>query len=144
MVKPVANRWIPLLLFVAFVYCFTGCNSSGSSGESAQAHAPSLLDGHFVCWRAPATYTNQTPINLNTDIDRYELFINECGVFGSNDQPAAHIKAINKDGSPAESLNLGLLTYPFVEGHTYYFSMRTVTKAGIASGFSRTFFYTIR
>jgi hypothetical protein len=135
-VKRAAIRWVPILL-IAFVFRLASC------GGDTTVRNPSLLDGHTVQWEAPVAYIDYTPLDPGEELDGYELFVNDSGDFMDEELPAAFIMAVDPSGFPTESFDLGLLEYPFTEGRTYFFCMRSVTKAGVPSDFSRVFSYTI-
>jgi len=119
---------LPIVIVVAFL---SGCGGGGgaSSGESYPAK--------ILTWSSPSEYTNGTSLNPATDLDRFEIYVNEDGVFSDTDNEMAAVSAtVPGTGQPATSFNLAKLAPFLSQGVTYHVAIRTVALNGLKSGFS--------
>jgi hypothetical protein len=118
-----------VLSFVIVVAFLSGCGGGGgaSSGESYPAK--------ILNWSPPSEYSNGIPLNPATDLDRFEIYVNENGVFSDTDNEMAAISA-TVSGQPTTSFNLAELAPFLSQGVTYHVAIRTVALNGLKSGFS--------
>jgi len=119
---------------------FSGCGGGSSSAESGTpppAGSGTPLPARTLSWEPPISYVDQTPMNPVTDLDRFEIFVNESGSFTGADSPMAAVSAMD----PAThllttSFNLANLSPHLTAGPKYYVSMRAVALTGLKSDFS--------
>lgn len=88
-------------------------------------------------WEPPTEYTDGSSLNAVSDLDSFEIFLNQDGSFSAGDSPNAAVSAADPDsGWIATSFNLANLA-PFISrGVTYHVSVRAVAKNGLKSDFS--------
>jgi hypothetical protein len=76
-------------------------------------------------------------MNPVTDLDRFEIYVNESGSFTETETPLAAISAVNTTThSLTTSFNLANLGPPLTAGPRYYVSLRAVALTGLKSDFS--------
>ncbi|MGB7971876.1 MAG: hypothetical protein WCF31_07905, partial [Candidatus Deferrimicrobiaceae bacterium] len=91
----------------------------------------------ILSWSPPSQYTNGTSLNPVTDLDRFEIYINENGVFSDTDNEMAAVSAtVSGTGQPTTSFNLAKLSPFLSQGVTYHVAIRTVAFNGLKSNFS--------
>jgi hypothetical protein len=123
-----------LALIVAVLATFTGCGGGGaSSGSGGSAPLPAKV----LSWEPPTTYVDNTTMNPVTDLDRFEIYVNESGSFKDTEPPLAAVSALNKTTqSLTTSFNLANIGPPLTVGPRYYVSLRAVALTGLKSDFS--------
>lgn len=139
------KRWVFILLAMAFCLQFKSCADDGEVFTDANfiSASASLADGLMLSWAAPQHYTDSTALDPLEELDVYEIYINRTGIFFPDDEPSAYVSAVDSRGVATEEFDLGLLGYPFEVGRTYHVSMRSVSKSGARSDYSRVFTFTI-
>jgi hypothetical protein len=76
-------------------------------------------------------------MNPVTDLDRFEIYVNESGSFTDADSPMAAVSAVDPaTHSLTTSFNLANLTPHVTAGPKYYVSLRAVALTGLKSDFS--------
>ena len=76
-------------------------------------------------------------MNPVTELDRFEIYVNESGSFADTDSPKAAVSAVNQaTHSLTTSFNLANLSPHVTEGPKYYVSLRAVALTGLKSDFS--------
>jgi len=111
---------------------FSGCGGGGSSSESGSA-----LPTRTLSWEAPTSYVDTTAMNPATDLDRFEIYVNETGTFTDTDVPMAALRAVDaQTHTLATSFNLANLGPSLTVGPHYYVSLRAVALTGLKSDFS--------
>jgi len=122
---------IPFVIIIAFL---SGC---GGGGGTADGGGTERYPAKILTWSPPSQYTNGTPLNPATDLERFEIYIKENGTFSDTDNEMAAVSAtISGTGQPATSFDLANLSPFLSQGVTYYVSIRTVALNGMQSGFS--------
>ena len=128
-----------VLSFVIIIALLSGCggdvggSEKGISGGGGTEPYPAKI----LVWNPPSQYTNGTPLNPVTDLDRFEIYIKEDGIFSDTDNEMAAVSAIDSGtGQPATSFDLANLAPFLSQGVTYHVSIRTVTLNGMKSNFS--------
>jgi hypothetical protein len=128
------RRILTLSLIAAMATLF-GCGGGASSSDSGTPGTS--LPARTLSWESPTTYTDQTAMNPATDLDRFEIYVNESGTFTDADTPAAELSAINPDTHQlTASFNLANLSPNVSTGHQYHVSLRAVAISGLKSDFS--------
>jgi len=108
---------------------FSGCGGGGSSGTP--------LPSKVLSWEAPTSYVDTTAMNPLTDLDRFEIYVNETGTFTDTDVPMAALRAVDaQTHTLATSFNLANLGPSLTVGPHYYVSLRAVALTGLKSDFS--------
>jgi len=109
-----------------------GCGGGGSSSESGTP-----LPAKVLSWEPPTSYVDTTPMNPVTDLDRFEIHVNETGTFTGNDVPMAELGAVDpKTRALTTSFNLANIGPPLTVGPHYYVSLRAVAISGLKSDYS--------
>ena len=76
-------------------------------------------------------------MNPVTDLDRFEIYVNESGSFTDTDTPMAAVSAVNQaTHTLTTSFNLANIGPPLTVGPHYYVSLRAVALTGLKSDFS--------
>ena len=128
-----------LLAIVIAIGLLSGCGGGGGTSEQgiSESGGPDLFPAKILNWSSPSQYTDGTPLNPETDLDSFEIYIKEDGIFSDTDNEMATVSAIDPGtGQPATSFNLANLSPFLSQGVTYYVSIRTVALNGMKSGFS--------
>jgi hypothetical protein len=102
---------------------FSGCGGSSESGPT--------LPTRTLSWEPPTTYVDGSVIDLERDLDRIEIYVNENGESFADDDHRADVSAVTT------SFNLANIGSPLTEGPTYYVSLRAVARTGQKSDFSQ-------
>ena len=111
---------------------FIGCGGGGSSSESGTP-----LPSRVLSWEPPTSYVDTTAMNPVTDLDRFEIYVNETGTFTDTDVPKAALRAVDAQTQTlATSFDLANLGPPLTVGPHYYVSLRAVALTGLKSDFS--------
>jgi hypothetical protein len=76
-------------------------------------------------------------MNPVTDLDRFEIYVNETGTFTDTDIPMAALRAADpQTHTLATSFDLANLSAHLTAGPRYYVSLRAVALTGLKSDFS--------
>ena len=76
-------------------------------------------------------------MNPVTDLDRFEIYVNETGTFTDTDVPMAELRAVDaQTHTLATSFNLANIGPPLTVGPRYFVSLRAVALTGLKSDFS--------
>lgn len=136
------TRWTLSLTTILVLAILSGCGGGGSSSGDAGGVGASPGDGtalpaKTLSWAAPESYTDQTSLNPGTDLDGFEIYVNESGSFADADTPSAVVSAVDPaTHSLTTSFNLANLAPYLSRGIVYHVSMRAVAVTGLKSGFS--------
>ena len=128
---------------LALIVVSTGCGSGGGTTASVPGSSPAVVV-EAVQWTPPTAYYDNTPLNPQTDLSHYEIYVGSSPAFTDNDAPIAAIAAVTTEtGTDGRSLTKATsrfnLTHlaPFVEqGKIYYVSVRAVGTDNLVSSFS--------
>ena len=71
-----------------------------------------------------------------TDLDRFEIYVNESGTFADADVPMAELRAVDAQNHTVTSFNLANIGPPLKVGPQYYVSLRAVALTGLKSDYS--------
>ncbi len=111
-----------------------GC---GGGGESSSSGDGSPLPARTLSWAAPESYTDNTSLNPLTDLDGFEIYVNESGSYSDGDIPSAVVSATDPlTHTLTTSFNLANLAPYLSKGIAYRVSMRAVAVTGLKSDFS--------
>ena len=135
-------RWILSLSAMILLGILSGCGGGGASSSSDGT--PLLADGggtplpaKILSWAAPESYTDNTTLNPMTDLDGFEIYVNESGSFSNGDIPNAVVSAVDpQTHTLTSSFNLANLAPYLSGGVVYRVSMRAVAITGLKSDFS--------
>jgi hypothetical protein len=120
----------------------SGCGGGGSSSSGDGNTIPTdgggtPLPAKTLSWAAPESYTDQTSLNPLTDLDGFEIYVNETGSFSNGDIPDAVVSAVDSQTRTlTTSFNLANLAPYLSTGIAYRVSMRAVAVTGLKSDFS--------
>ena len=53
------------------------------------------LPARTLSWEPPTSYVDATPMNPVTDLDQFEIYVNETGTFTDKDVPTASLSAVD-------------------------------------------------
>ena len=116
------------------VASFSGCGGGGTSSDSGSG---TPLPSRVLSWEAPTSYVDTTAMNPVTDLDRFEIHVNETGAFTDADAPMAEVTAVDPaTHTLTTSFNLANLSPHVTVGPKYYVSLRAVAKTGLKSDYS--------
>jgi hypothetical protein len=135
-----AFRRTIFLALIAAMATFVGCGGGGSSSDSAttpQADSGTALPARTLSWEPPTSYVDNSTMNPVTDLDRFEIHVNETGTFTDADPAMAAVSAVDSaTHSLTTSFNLANIGPPLTVGPRYYVSLRAVALTGLKSDFS--------
>lgn len=144
-VAKAGNRLKTLLLSVIIVATLSGCGGGGSTGGGSNGGGGGdTVPAQTLSWAPPTSYTDTTPLNPATDLDRFEIYVNGTGTFTAADTPIAVLAAVDRGiGQVTTSFNLANLSPFLARGIPYQVSIRAVAINGEKSDFSQpaTFFF---
>lgn len=130
---PIRTRWTLSLATVVVLAILSGCGGGGASSSGDGNTIPAKT----LSWAAPESYTDQTSLNPVTDLDGFEIYVNESGSFSDGDIPNAVVSAVDpQTRTLTTSFNLANLAPYLSSGITYRVSMRAVAVTGLKSDFS--------
>ncbi len=125
-----------ILAFIASAVAFSGCGGGGGSASS-EGTSGIPLTSKVLSWEAPTSYVDNSTMNPVTDLDRFEIYVNETGTFTDADVPMAELLAVDSQTSTlATSFDLANLSPNVTAGPRYYVSLRAVAITGLKSDFS--------
>jgi hypothetical protein len=125
---------IPVIALLAALATFIGCGGGGSSSEPGVS-----LPARTLSWEAPTSYVDSTPMDPQTELDRFEVYVKTTGSFNEADPPTAALSAIDPTTKGiTNSFNLANLSPHVTAGPVYYVSLRAVALTGMKSDFSPT------
>jgi hypothetical protein len=121
-----------------------GCGGGGgsSSGDGGGTPLPAddggtPLPAKILSWAPPESYTDSTSLDPGTDLQEYEIHVNESGSFSESSTPSAVVRAVDTTTHTlTTSFNLANLGSDLSRGVVYRVSMRAVAVTGLKSGFS--------
>jgi hypothetical protein len=121
-----------LLLTTALISGCGGGGSADSGGSPGEA-----LPAKTLSWQPPSSYADSTPLNPASDLDSFEIYVNENGVFSAADKADAALAAYNPGSAQVTtSFNLANLGPYLSKGIQYHVAVRAVAKNGLKSDFS--------
>lgn len=124
-------RFFPIV--IAFVF-LAGCGGGGGSSSEGET---TTFPAKILNWSPPSQYTDGSNLNPETDLDSFEIYINEDGLFSDNDNEMAAVSAKDPgSGQVNTSFNLANLAPFLTQGVTYHVSVRAVAITGLKSEFS--------
>jgi len=127
------TRWTLSLATLILLGMLSGCGGGGSSSSGDGTTLPAKT----LSWSAPQSYTDNTSLDPMTDLDGYEIYVNESGVFADSDMPNAIVGAVDTQSHTlVTSFNLANLGPYLSRGVVYHVSMRAVAVTGLKSDFS--------
>ena len=131
---PARIRTILLIALGLMIANFYGCGGGTSSSDSGSG---TPLPAKVLSWEAPTSYVDSTPMDPQTELDRFEVYVKTTGSFNDADPPAATLSAIDPTTKNlTNSFNLANLSPDVTKGPTYYVSLRAVALSGQKSDFS--------
>lgn len=111
----------------------SGCGGGGTSSSGDGTPLPAKI----LSWAPPNSYTDSSALNPVTDLDGFEIYVNETGVFSNEDHPNAVVSAVDpQTHTLTTSFNLANLSPYLSKGVVYRVSMRAVAITGLKSDFS--------
>ena len=124
------------LALIASLVAFSGCGGGGGS-SSSEGTSGTPLASKVLSWEAPTSYVDNSTMNPVTDLDRFEIYVNETGTFTDADVPMAELLAVDSQTNTlATSFDLANLSPNVTAGPQYYVSLRAVAITGLKSDFS--------
>ena len=136
------TRWTQSLATMLMLAILAGCGGGGASSSGDGTPPPTggggtSLPAKTLSWAAPESYTDNTSLNPLTDLDGFEIYVNESGTFADADTPSAVVSAEDPTTHTlTTSFNLANLGPYLSKGIAYRVSMRAVAITGLKSDFS--------
>ena len=128
------SRWTLYLAMMILLGIFSGCGGGGGDSSSGSG---TPLPAKVLSWAAPVSYTDSSSLNPMTDLDTYEIYVNQSGTFTDTDIPSAVVSAVDTTTNTlTTSFNLANLGPSLSRGVVYRVSMRAVALTGLKSDFS--------
>ena len=128
------NSWkfVMAALFFAFGTLHFGCGAGGGGGSSGESIQTKILQ-----WEPPSAYTDGSTLQAATDLDTFEIYVNQDGNFLEDDQPDAAVGVVDPGtGQVTSSFDLAQLAPFLTKGVEYQISVRAVAITGLKSDFS--------
>jgi hypothetical protein len=133
---------LPLVMLV-LLGSLVGCGGGGGGSSAVDISLPPTggggtpLPAKILSWAAPESYTDNSSLNPITDLEGYEIYVNESGTFTDGDTPKAIVSAVDPSTHTlVSSFNLANLSPYLSAGISYKVSMRAVAVTGLKSDFS--------
>ena len=145
------TRWAIFLAMMILLGVLSGCGGGGASSSGDGSSLPTggggttpptggggtALPAKILSWAPPESYTDSTSLDPRTDLDGYEIYVNQSGSFANTDTPSAIVSAVDTTThSLTTSFNLANLGPYLSRGVVYRVSMRAVAITGLKSDFS--------
>lgn len=125
---------VVLLVVAGSLAIIPGCGGGSSSSPQGGGNP---LPAKNLSWSPPSSYTDNTPLNPLTELDSFEIYVNESGTFTEVDTPVAFVGAVDPvTGDVSTSFNLANLGPFLSRGVLYRVSLRSVALTGMKSDFS--------
>ncbi len=125
-----------LRAFLIFALC-TIVSACGGGGTSSDSPSTSPAPAKVLDWIPPSSFSDSAPLDPARDLQAYEIYVNETGVFSNSDAPTALVGAVDpSNGTPVTSFNLSNLGNYLSKGVTYHVSIRAVAMTGLKSDFA--------
>ena len=107
-----------VLALIAALATIAGCGGGGSSSDSGTPPpVGSALPARTLSWEPPTSYVDNSTMNPVTDLDRFEIHVNESGSFTDTDPPMAAVSAVNQaTHTLTTSFNLANIGPPLTVG----------------------------
>ena len=136
------NRMILAGALLAMAAFAAGCGSGGATATASGTASAPVTEA--VAWAPPTSFFDNTPLNPQTDLAYYEIFVSTSPVFSDNDAPVAAIAAVTvetgADGTSVakatSSFNLTNIAPLMAPGKPYFVSVRAVGTDNLVSSFS--------
>ena len=106
------------------------CGGGGSASNQPSQPPPPPLQAKMMIWKAPQYFMDNSLLNPENDLQRFEIYIRQDLPFGPGDNPIATASPVDN------TFNLATLVPPLSKGVTYYVSVRAVTVEDEISDFS--------
>ncbi|TFG59068.1 MAG: hypothetical protein E4H29_04925 [Deltaproteobacteria bacterium] len=130
---PTRIRSILMIALGLMMATVIGCGGGGETSTSEGTPLPARV----LSWEAPTSYVDATPMDPVTVLDRFEIHVNERGIFTDKDVPMAELDAVDpQTRALATSFNIANIGSPLTMGPHYYVSLRAVALTGLKSDFS--------
>ena len=84
------TRWTLSFATMILLGILSGCGGGASSSGDGNP-----LPAKTLSWAAPESYTDNTSLNPVTDLDGFEIYVNESGSFSDEDTPKAIVSAVD-------------------------------------------------
>ena len=133
-------RRFVILSLIAALATFSGCGGGGSSSSDSGTTPGIALPARTLSWEPPTSYVDKSSMDPVTELDRFEIYVNESGSFADTDIPdGGRQRGKQVDPHPYHLLQpRQYRTSPVTVGPHYYVSLRAVALTGLKSDFSPT------
>ena len=89
---------VPLIAALA---TFSGCGGGDDPPPPNPESRPgAALPARTLSWEPPTSYVDATPMNPVTELDQFEIYVNETGTFTDKDVPTASLGAVDPQPAP--------------------------------------------
>ena len=126
------TRWTLYIAMMILLGILSACGGGGADSSSDGGTLPAKV----LSWAAPVSFTDSSSLNPMTDLDTYEIYVNQSGSFTDSDTPSAIVSAVDTTTHTlTTSFNLANIDHLSM-GVVYRVSMRAVAVTGLKSDFS--------
>ena len=143
------RRLVFPFLFTILVVLLAGCEvgdigdiaTGGGTTEAGEGTTDGggsdIFPAKILSWSSPTQYSDGSSLDPESDLDCFEIYINENGLFSNSDNEMAAVAASKQaTGQVNTTFDLSNLSSFLSQGVTYYVSVRAVTPTGMKSDFS--------
>jgi hypothetical protein len=129
---------ITVIVFLLMIPLLVSCNGGGGGQQGGSEEIPCILE-----WEQQFLFADNSVLNPLTDIERYDIYMNDIGFFDEEiDEPIASVAAVEDVlidetyvTQPTWHFDLARLE-PFGIGPGHWVSVRSVGLDNVASEFS--------
>lgn len=109
--------------------------ASCGGGDTGNVPPPVQNGDTNLTWTPPVCWADNTPLQPEKDISRYDGYIDEFGSFDDNSAVVFSVSGVDNTGRPITSFNLRLLSAYGIHP-PYYVSLKSVSLDNATSKFS--------
>jgi hypothetical protein len=125
-----SNGKTAIAILLGALACIAGCGGGSGGSPSSSGGNPPPVAPKILSFRAPDTYTDNTPLVPGPDtLDPFEIHVNETGDFPPDNPPRAYVY-IQQSGQMDYTYDLANLAPQLPRGTTLYVRVRAVAAGG--------------
>jgi len=117
----------------------TGGGTTDTGGGTTDGGASDIFPAKILSWSPPTQYIDGSPLDPKSELDFFEIYVNENGIFSDSDIEMATVSISDPNAGQIINTSFDLSNLsPFIsQGVIYYVSVRAVSITGIKSSFSQ-------
>ncbi len=125
-------------------FLLAGCGGGGDGATTSASGTLYPSNDKSMTWNPPDSFSDDSPLDPESDLGEYAIYLNETGTFSESDLPTAIVSAVDPaTGTAVTSFNLMNLSFALSPDVRYYVSMQSISKTGARSGFSAVASFTL-